>query len=167
MKNVTAYWILPEPIAAEILSAKIAELATRFRAPVFVPHVTVFVAEHEHNSKEVVAQLNPIDLTLIVNGISYGEEFTKTLFFELAGSDALQQLSQRIRALTGANNSYDLNPHLSLLYADLPLQKKRALTNEIKTPWRETRFNRVWAMRCAQPTSTAEEVRAWRLLAQK
>ena len=42
--RAVAYWLLPETAAHEMLAEKIRELAMRLEAPVFAPHVSVFVA---------------------------------------------------------------------------------------------------------------------------
>jgi len=54
---------------------------------------------------------------------------------------------------------------LSLLYASLAAEKKKALVDEIKFPFREVGFSSICAVRCARPTATAAEVGQWRLLA--
>ena len=50
-----AYWLLPEKAAREVFTNEIRELARRFQAPAFEPHVTVFIAsENSRNPAEVL-----------------------------------------------------------------------------------------------------------------
>jgi len=58
-----------------------------------------------------------------------------------------------------------IDPHLSLLYASLAAEKKKALVDEIKFPFRQVGFSSICAVLCARPTATAAEVGQWRLLA--
>ena len=165
-RHATAYWLLPEPPVCEALSQEIAKLAEQFGAPLFKPHVTVFIAlENSRDPREVLLELGHVDIKLTIRSVRFSEQFTKTLFVQFEKNVVLQQLGDAIWKASGAGERYLIVPHLSLLYARLPTTKKRALANKMRLPLAELRFTSICAMRCARPTRTAAEVEQWKLLA--
>ena len=160
-----AYWLLPETAAHEMLAEKIRELAMRLEAPVFAPHVSVFVApENSRHPAEILPELGAVTIKLTIHSIRVSEQFTKTLFVQFERSGPLQELGDKIWQASGAPDRYVIDPHLSLLYASLTAAKKKALVDEIKFPFREVGFKSICAMRCARPKATVAEVEAWKLL---
>ena len=161
-----AYWLLPETAAREVFAEKIHELARRFDAPVFAPHVSVFIApENSRDPAEILRELGAVMIKLTIRSIRFSKQFTKTLFVQFEQSVQLQEMGDRIWKASGASERYVIDPHLSLLYASLAAEKKKALADEIKFPFREVGFSAIWALRCARPTATIAEVEQWRLLA--
>ena len=76
------------------------DIARRYDAPLFEPHVTVHVgADHADAAKQAIAhaarECTPITLTPI--GIHKSEEFVKTLFVQFAVSAELGRLNEIIR----------------------------------------------------------------------
>jgi hypothetical protein len=56
--EITAFWLMPAAREREFFSGVIAELAARFDAPVFEPHVTLFGGEADE--RQVTATLDKI-----------------------------------------------------------------------------------------------------------
>ena len=161
-----AYWLLPETAAREVFAKKIRELARRFEAPVFAPHVSVFVGpENSRHPAEVLRELESVAIELTIHSIRFSEQFTKTLFIQFERSVPLQELGDRIWKASGAPERYIIDPHMSLLYASLTAEKKKALVDEITLPFREVGFSSICAMRCACPTMTPREVEQWKSIA--
>lgn len=161
-----AYWLLPETAACEVFAKKIGELARRFETPVFAPHVSVFVGpENSRHPAEILRELGSVTMKLTIHSIRFSEQFTKTLFIQFEGSVPLQELGDRIWKASGGPGRHVIDPHMSLLYASLTAEKKKALVDEITFPFREVRFGSICAIRCARPTVTAAEVEQWRLVA--
>lgn len=164
--SAIAYWLVPETAARDLLSREIAELAKQFNAPLFEPHVTVFVApENSVSPNQVVREAGNIDIELTIHGIQFGEQFTRTLFVQFGFSEELQQLGDLIWRASGALVRYLVDPHLSLLYAKLPEETKQTLADKIRLPFGKIRFTSIRAMRCARPTTAAAEIERWKLLA--
>jgi putative hydrolase of the HAD superfamily len=164
--HAIAYWLLPETTARKVFVEKIRELARQFDAPAFVPHVTVFIApENSRNPAEVLNELGAVMIDLTIRSIRFSEQFTKTLVVQFEGNDALQELGDNICRASKAPERYIIDPHLSLLYANLALETKKQLAEQIAFPVYEVPFGAICAMRCARPTTTALEVERWRLLA--
>ena len=165
-RHAIAYWLLPGPGAHELLARKIHELARRFDAPLFVPHVTIFIApERSGNSAQILAELGATEIDLTIQSIRFSEQFTKTLFVQFERSDRLQQLGDKIRKASSAPKRQIIDPHLSLLYANIPSGAKQKLSDEIMLPFRQIHFSSVCAVCCARPTTTAREVEQWKVIA--
>jgi hypothetical protein len=164
--HAIAYWLLPEPPARAFFAKAIGELAAQFGAPIFEPHVTVFIApESTCPPPEVLPELGQVNIELTICGIRFSEQFTKTLFVQFKKNSALQQLSDAIWKVSGARDRYLIDPHLSLLYATLPPPTRQTLANKVELPFGEVCFSSICAMRCARPTTTAIEVEQWKLFA--
>src|SRR5947209_11776370 len=164
--HAIAYWLLPEAVAREVFFREIRGLARQFCAPLFKPHVTIFIApENSRAPLEVLHEIGPVDVELAIHSIRFSENFTKTLFVQFEIISALQQLGDAIWKASGARNRYLIDPHLSLLYAKLPPETKQRLADKIRLPFHEVCFTSICAMRCIRPTTTAIEVEQWKLLA--
>ena len=161
-----AYWLLPVTPAREVFSREIRKLAEHFGAPLFEPHVTIFIAPANLRPPlEVLRELSPVNIELTIHSIRLSEQFTKTLFVQFESSGRLQRLGDAIWKASGAKDRYLIDPHLSLLYAKLRPETKQRLADKIRPPFREVRFTSICAMRCVRPTTTALEVEHWKLIA--
>ena len=162
-----AYWLLPEAAAREVFLREIKGLARQFGAPLFEPHVTIFIApENSRAPLEVLHEVGPVDIELTIHSIRVSEQFTKTLFVQFERNDALQQFGDAIWKASGMwADRYLIEPHLSLLYAKLPSKTNQRLADNIRLPFREVGFTSICVMRCARPTTRPIEVGQWKLLA--
>jgi hypothetical protein len=79
----------------------------------------------------------------------------------------LRQLHQTIRSAGQDLSNYELNPHLSLLYKNMPATARRQLADSIKVPFSEVIFDSLKAVRCISPIQSAADVEAWRVIAAK
>jgi 2'-5' RNA ligase len=164
--DVIAYWLIPAEPAHEFFQRTIRELAERFGAVEFEPHVTVFLGQvNGRPPKEVLSSLGSRRISLSACRIEQSNKFTKTLFVQFEKTDSLQSLADRIQELSGAEKPYLVNPHLSLLYHNIAAKTRRALAETIQLPFQDVPFERVCAMLCKSPTKTADDVRDWKLLA--
>jgi putative hydrolase of the HAD superfamily len=140
-------FLTPAPEDFAFLAGMIRELSPKFDAPPFEPHVTVYSgmfpdpAAVQRALAAAVAGTPP--LTLRVRGIGCTEEYFKTLFIEFEEDALLRSLHDRIKAECGVGSCYELIPHLSLLYADLPLRDKEALARRVALDRTEIRFDEV------------------------
>jgi hypothetical protein len=125
--HAIAYWLLPETAAREVFSRKIRELAGQFDAPLFEPHVTIFIApENSRSPLEVLRELGQVNIDLTIHSIRFSEQFTKALFVQFETNSPLQQLGDAIWKGSGARDRYLIDPHLSLLLC------KIAVSNQTK-----------------------------------
>jgi 2'-5' RNA ligase len=167
-QTVIAYWLLPSEPAYSFCRRIIGDLARQYDAPVFEPHVTIHVAADRPDAARNVLgtaarTCKLIGLTPL--GTDQSDQFIKTLFVQFAMSAELRQINEIIREAAKDSFQYELKPHLSLLYKNLPAATRRELAASIAVPFSDIVFDTVQAMRCVSPTQTRTDVDAWLVLA--
>ena len=165
---VIAYWLIPTEPAHSYFQNIINDLAERYAAPEFEPHLTVHVGADCTDSVDEVlskAARGSKRIALQVLNVSNSSEFIKTLFVTFAASAQLQRLNQSIRKATQDSSDYQLNPHLSLLYKNMSMADRRLLARSIEVPFSEVAFDSLKAVRCVSPTRSRADVEAWRFVA--
>jgi 2'-5' RNA ligase len=167
---VIAYWLIPSGSAYSFFQGLIEDLARRYDAPVFEPHVTVHVGADDLKAVETALEkisrdCNRIDLAPLDN--SHSSEFIKTVFVQFDLDAKLRRLNQMIRSIAQDPLDYRLEPHLSLLYKTMSFRDRRFLAGSIEVPFQQVTFNSLKAVRCISPTQTRGDVEAWRVLAEK
>jgi len=164
---VIAYWLIPTEPARSYFQNIINDLAERYAAPEFEPHVTVHVGVDCTDTVDEVlskAGRNSKRIALQVLNVSSSSEFIKTLFVHFTQNAQLQQLNQSIRTAAQDSSDYQLSPHLSLLYKKMPAASRRELAGSIKVPFSEVIFDALKAVRCVSPTRSCSGVEAWRVV---
>jgi hypothetical protein len=163
-QTVIAYWLIPSEPAHSFFQRIINDLARRYDAPVFEPHVTIHVgadrAEAAKNALgDAARECKLIGLTPL--GIDQSDEFTKTLFVRFAMSAELRKTNDIIREAANDSSRYGLKPHLSLLYKNLATENRRELVASISVPLAEVTFDAIKAVRCVSPTKSGADVETW------
>jgi 2'-5' RNA ligase len=169
-EQMMTYWLCPAEPRRRGLAAIIRDLAARFEAPVFEPHVTLCVtsANRENPNKvlmDVMSQRH--EYRLAIRGLDYSDKFTKTLFLQFAPDPDLARLSQDLKRASASPTDYELNPHLSLLYKDMDQETKRGLAASIALPFTDVIFDRVKAVIAPATISSPKDVEAWRVVAER
>jgi 2'-5' RNA ligase len=167
-QTVIAYWLIPSEPAHSFFQRIINDLARRYDASVFEPHVTVHVGADQGRAAEkalgeAARQCKLIGLTPL--GIDESDEFIKTLFVQFAMSAQLRQINDIIREAANDSSQYELKPHLSLLYKNLAAATRSDLAASINVPFSEVTFDAIKAVRCVSPTGSGADVEAWHVVA--
>lgn len=159
-----AFWLSPAGEAREFFLGVVKDLAQRFHAPVFEPHVTLCGGDMpEERAKEILSNLCIREaIELEITGIKHSEKYTKTLFVQFRTTPEIEALSAEIEKAAGSE--HDLNPHLSLMYKDMPKADKAAAARAIALPFERVRFESVTAVVTPLPITGPPEVEAWRTL---
>jgi 2'-5' RNA ligase len=166
--SAIVYWLMPADPERELFCDIIRILYKQFDAPNFDPHLTVLVTKEDRQSPaNVLKQIKASPIRLSVRGISFADEFTKTLFVRMESSKPLEELVVDLGRATKSRTKSVGDPHVSLLYKKIPASTKRELASTIKLPFREVVFDSVVAVRCAWPTRSHADVETWRRLATK
>ncbi|PYL56482.1 MAG: hypothetical protein DMF31_12420 [Verrucomicrobia bacterium] len=100
---VIAYWLIPAEPAHSFFQGAINDLARRYHAPLFVPHVTIHVGANHFDAAELVlpkAARECQSITVKALGIDHSDEFIKTLFVRFVLNAKLQQLNTIVRLQT-------------------------------------------------------------------
>jgi Cyclic phosphodiesterase-like protein len=168
-KTAIAYWLIPAEPARSFFERTIVDLARLYNAPVFEPHMTIYVGSDRGQADEVIAKAVSGCRLFEAKALKVCQsgEFIKTLFVQFALDRKLQQLNEMIRDAAQDSSDYQLNPHLSLLYKKMSILARHQLAQSIKLPFSEVTFESIKAIRCASPTRNRADVEAWRLVAAK
>src|SRR5437764_945079 len=169
-EEIIAYWLCPAEPAQRQFATLIKDVATRFDAPIFEPHVTIYVTNAKHENPATVLEnvlKNCRPFRLAVRRIDYSDAFTKTLFVQFAANPQLTRLAKDFRRASLSPSDYQLNPHLSLIYKRMDNETKRKLAASITLPSKEATFDIVKAIQSPAKIKSRKEVEAWRVVAQR
>lgn len=167
-RTVIAYWLIPAEPAHSFFQEVINDLAHRYDAPAFEPHVTIHVGANRADEADSAISQAPGVCELVklkALEIDHSRQFIKTLFVQFALNKELQQLNEMIGNAAQNSSHYELKPHLSLLYKKIPAASRRELADSIKVPFSEVIFDALKSVRCISPTRSRSDVDAWRALA--
>ena len=164
---VIAYWLIPAEPAHSFFQRAINDLARRYDAPLFEPHVTIHVGANRGDAGEcalskAARECHPLKLNVLQ--IDNSDVFIKTLFVQFAPNRNLKRLNAVIRSAAQDSSHYELNPHLSLLYKKIPAEVRGELADSINVPFSEVTFDALQAVRCVSPTEHTADIEAWRFV---
>jgi len=164
--HILTYWLIPAEPARSHFASVISDLAARFDAPIFEPHMTVYATTMGNEDgaallEQVVADCRTYSLS--ISGIGYSDEFTKTAFVQFHPSGALSRLSANFREASSIKDEYQLNPHLSLIYKTMPPSRKAEIASSVSLPFEEVLFDSAWAVISPADIKSREDVQAWRI----
>jgi 2'-5' RNA ligase len=168
--DILTYWLTPAEPAHRYFTTVIRELAAQFDAPVFEPHVTVYVTKaEEENAGKILrrAVANRPPLRLLISGIGYSGKFTKTIFVQFRPNHELTALSESLRSASHSHRLYQLQPHLSLIYKTMPDQPKAGIARALVLPFDEIVFDSAKAVISPARLTSREDVEAWRVVAEQ
>jgi len=164
-----SYWLIPAEPHKHRWAQIIRDLAQRFEAPEFEPHVTLYSGPQPSGNMEDIlahAAKSSSQIVLQTIGLAHSTEFTKTLFVEFSADERLTKLSEDLRRLSTPSSPYELKPHLSLVYAPLHAKTRERLTREFSLP-ATINFNEVKAIATGAVARSRADVEAWRIMAEK
>ena len=125
-------WLIPELPFQGQLQSHINELAAKYDAPTFPPHVTLFCGgtNDMDQTKVYLEKLfkNISKISLVATSVEATQEYYKTLFVQFKSDPVLVKLCDTVKQNVDPRSEYEINPHLSLFYKDMPIEEKRALT---------------------------------------
>jgi len=128
-------WLIPAMPFHTMLQAHINELVTTYAAPSFEPHVTLFCGETNDIEKTKVSLeallKNQPKIALTAGSLEASDKWYKTLYVQFKSNAIITKLNEVVKTKLDPNSDYELNPHLSLLYKNIPLDQKRKLTEEV------------------------------------
>ena len=166
--HILTYWLIPAEPARSYFASVIRDLAARFDAPIFEPHLTIYGTTMESEDgaallQQVVADCPTYSLRL--RGVGYSDEFTKTVFAEFHPNEALSRLSTNFREASMIKDDYELNPHVSLIYKTMPPDRKAEIASSVNFPFQEVLFDSARAVISPADIQSRADVEAWRIVA--
>jgi hypothetical protein len=168
--EILTYWLCPAEPIRSYFSGIIRDLAERFDAPIFEPHVTISVTRsNDENPNGILARALKDRGTyrLSVRGLGYSDKFTETVFVQFEPDAEVARLSSDFRRASAVQNDYELNPHLSLIYKTMARETKRQLAASIRFPFSEVRFDSAKAVISPAKIESRADVEAWRVVAEE
>ena len=169
-EQMVAFWLMPAREERQFFKSLIELLSVRFDAPRFEPHVTLFGAK-DLEAESAVQALDELPLgkpiELSVERVTFSDQFTKTLFVEFGDSAEAAGLRSAIRTATGSRSDYQLSPHLSLVYKDLPAREKAEVAQSLEMPFETVACDAVKVITGNAGTRGPEDVASWRTIAER
>lgn len=160
-----AFWLVPAEPVRSWVQQQIDWLAERFSAPTFLPHLTLYTCQRSVAGQELAAlaglarQSRP--LTLQSAGLSTTDRLTQTLVMRFAADESLLTMHRTLREAVQRPSPYQLEPHLSLLYMDLPDEERQRLTLEQEFPYDTVRFDELRAVAIPEQISHPRQIHSW------
>ncbi|MDJ0837973.1 MAG: hypothetical protein QNK37_15775 [Acidobacteriota bacterium] len=168
--DVFAVWLVPNKYHGELLRRVIAELARNHDTEAFTPHVTLFTGR-ESSDEVLRSRLAKLagstglrELKIPITGYKHSKDFFKTFFLEIDKLEALEDMAKRARAMADIPSTYKFKPHLSLIYKDLELRRRKKLENEVEDPPTEICCDRLFLVRPGNAEIGWRDIAAWRVL---
>jgi len=162
-----SYWLIPAEPEKSIFERIICDLAQRFDAPVFEPHLTLYSGpgDERDNLDEIIARSTAgiSEVVLRTSGVAHSNQFTKCLFVNFELNETVAKIANDLKEHFADQDGYELKPHLSLLYAQIRDDVKERLARELSIP-RAVRFDTVRAVSTGIGMVRKAEVEEWRVL---
>ena len=164
-----SFWLLPSREEREALQTIICQLAQQYESVKFCPHLTLFtismdqvLAAHlggdhllgsdrllmeidwETYFRPGISSIQP--LSLVVQNIYSGSEFSKTVFIRLNSTPTLLDTITHLRRTASKAApvcSPVIDPHISLIYQTLDVETKDAIARSIDLPQAIFHFNEI------------------------
>ncbi len=128
-------WLMPAKNDQAYLQNVIQDLSLEYKAPVFLPHCTLYSptdmarSELEKILKYVANGASPLSVT--ANRLNITSNIWKTFFIELEKSNELSKLQQKLMCQMRSPKEYDFMPHISLIYKEMSTERKKEIIEKL------------------------------------
>lgn len=134
-KQKFALWLLPSKEDCIELQTIIDKLAIEHNAPRFLPHVTLFSGSCV--KKDALHEIVPViassarPFQLKVSRLYQSEQIMQTVVIGLGMHESLASLCTSMTGRLCELQHRDLDPHLSLVYKEIPFDLRNAIIDEL------------------------------------
>ena len=167
--KATAYWLMPSHNYLDKLQGVVDELAIKFDAGRFEPHLTLHyhLGLPEKSLQEILsdAAKDVSIFTSEVVSLECTDIFTQTFFLQFKTDDNLDLLVKNLSASSGFECERAFDPHIGLLYQSLSEDQRTELLQSYNSLIEPIEFSAIKAIECILPVSTKEDVEGWKTLA--
>jgi 2'-5' RNA ligase len=125
-------WLVPEESQLRGLQKTVDELAEKYGACSFVPHLTLYHLGTDVEVSEVLRVLGGVlgraeKVRVTAMEVGFSDNFTQTLFVRYEAGEEMRRLYERLKEEWGEVHDYELNPHLSLIYSTKMSEEEKQL----------------------------------------
>ncbi len=143
------YWLLPAATFSKELNSQIRELSQAENVPAFQAHATIYAGALESEAL-TIDLLNTIcskreALSLRAVDVRASEVLTKSVFIQFEPSSVLSEICEFFRDSSSTPSKYQLNPHMSLLYSEAPLTRKKQIAIAEQLLFKDITFDEIRA----------------------
>lgn len=128
-------WLTPSKGAAlEELQNTINDISKRYSTPAFPPHVTLIgrISGPELMMMDRTATIASRirQLRVAFGTIDKTDEYFRSLFIRIRKTEEIDGAASVARKVFGEEHRAEYMPHMSLMYADMPVEKKESIAVE-------------------------------------
>ena len=130
-----ALWYLFDQDDENYLTEIINNLAKKYGAPSFVPHITAYGLVNidlKILNNEILETIQKIkSFSVETNTINFSDDFWKTLFVEILPSKHLVKINNNLTKNLSQFSKYEFLPHISLIYKNMEKNQKQFLAESL------------------------------------
>ena len=130
-----AVWYLFDKDDEDYLFKIINDLAEKYDAPSFIPHITAYGLlniDLKTLDDEILETIQKIkSFSVETNTVNFSDDFWKTLFVEILPSKHLVKINNNLTKNLSQFSKYEFLPHISLLYKNMEKNQKQFLTESL------------------------------------
>lgn len=129
-------WIIPQNELYKNLANTISNLAKKFSAPIFEPHITLLgdiaISRNEllSRSYELAHSLEPFEVSL--TSLDQDDEYLHCVFLKAANNYEIIEANLLARNLFGREDDTKFEPHISLLYGNFPKPVRDEIISDLE-----------------------------------
>ena len=133
--NEYSLWIVPSSDVKQRFSGMIDDLAGRYEAPKFEPHMTL-LGDLKGNEEgllnkayEIAGAISPFRIRM--TEIDYLDAYFRCLFIRAEETGPLMEANEKAREVFGRQTSPKFMPHISIMYGEYPNELKERIIGEL------------------------------------
>ena len=156
MSGLHSVWLMPEAAHEAMLQDLIDQLAVRFGAPRFQPHLTL-VEDQPRSVNDLTPRIEKIAagmeaFQMPIRAIGTSELYFRSFYALFGATGALRELKRRAIETIAASRIEDFMPHISLLYGvpDSPEKRMAHADVESHIAGMTIRFDRICVVASAK-----------------
>lgn len=138
-----AIWYEPTGVIYDELKTLIFDLAKKYDAPTFQPHITLLPGGSGLGRDDVVIKLQKIikitePFTTEFESYGYLDEYFKCLFVKVKQTKSIMSFAHRIQQEFNNKSNPEFTPHLSILYGKFPNEEKDKIIQSLDKVYRKS-----------------------------
>jgi hypothetical protein len=168
LENRISYWLLPCEDERSYFQNLIDQLAEKYGARSFTPHLTLYVAPDTPQDdpgeimEKAIQGVDPLSLEIDQTQIS--DEITMTLYISFYPHETLTKMHHKLKLNSTIASDYRLDPHMSLIYYPLKNREKELIATSLQVNRSWVAFDEVWAVSTPDVTNDRVEVDRWEVV---